>query len=182
MILDSNDKILVSRDINVYGGEVGAATLSEVHAWSGWGDYVDTQYTSGVPFQPAADQWTNLPNNALAGPRGYEPSVGALFEGGKILGRTGDSLLITIEMTALPTTAAVTYLDMAINIGGTVGRIYPRTFTFPKGQSMPRAFSFTVGAYTLETWEANGGQIQLNPSAAINIYDHRVIIIRTTAP
>jgi hypothetical protein len=182
MVLDSNDKIIVTRDTLEGAGERGAATLSEIHGWSGWGDYVDTQYTSGSPFQPAADTWTNLPNNALAGPRGYEPSVGALFAGGKILGRAGDSLLITIEMTALPTTAAVTYLDMAIDIGGAVGRIYPRTFTFPKGQSSPRAFSFTVGAYTLETWEANGGQIQLNPSHTIDIYDHRVVIIRTTAP
>jgi len=182
MAVDSYDKILVSRDSNGAGGSLGSATLSELRGWNGWGDYADREYTEGSPFQPATTVWTDLPNNAVGGPRAYEPDIGTLFSGNKILGRTGDSLVLTIEMTAKPTTAAVTYLDLAIDIGGAIGRIYPQNIAFPKGQNVARPFSFSFGVYTLDTWEANGGQIVVNPSAAMDIYGIRTVVIRTSAP
>lgn len=178
--IDFDDKIWVSRyDPATGGATLTAITRGEFNAHLGWGDYIDTQYTEGSPFVPTVGIWQPLPNNALAGPRDHEPVGLPLYGDGKIRGFEGDALTITVEMAAKPTTGTETYLDMAIDIGGTIGRIFPSTKSFPRGLGFERYFHFTVGCYTLDTWEANGGTVVIRPNADIEIYNIRYVITRS---
>jgi len=158
-----------------------------VNEITGWANFGDTQYTSGSPWQPTADQWTNVPNNGLDVITSQTPlDVTAFYDTvtSKITGRNLDGLLITVEFIGTPTTATATFLDTAFFIGGGLGplgdgRIYQRTLSFPKGQGVPRVHSFTVAGYTLGTWETNGAIFQMNPTAALDIYKVRYVLTRT---
>lgn len=151
-------------------------------AWTGWVNITDGLYTEGSPFQPPTGQWTHMVfGNANVLDTQKPLDVDELFDlvSSTITGRAGDGIAVTIEFTAEPTTATQTFLEAAIDIGGAVGRIYPRTLTFPKGQGNPRTISFSFNGYTLDTWEANGGKLVFNPNAAIDIYGARIVVHRT---
>lgn len=156
-------------------------------SFSGWADYGDTQYTSGSPWLPTVATWNNVPNNAGASLEAELPiDVSEFYDSatGKITGRNGDGLSLTVECVVTPTTAAATYLDMAFFIGGGLGplgdgRIYQRTLSFPKGQGVARVHSFNVDGYTLGTWQANGAIFQMNPTATIEVYAIRYVLTRT---
>lgn len=160
--------------------EVAAPVISDV---TGWAVYNDTQYTSGSPFALAGDSvQRTLPNNAASKIETQKPTdVDTFYDavGQKITGRNGDGILITVELTGRPTTATATFLEVTVDIGGAVGDIYPRTMTFPKGNGVPRTHSFTVAGYTLDTWEANGGTVEVASNANIDLYGVRYIITRT---
>ena len=99
------------------------------------GQYQDTQYTSVSPFALAADTDTNLPNNAGSVIETQKPTdVTTFYDGTVITGRNGDGVTLTIEFQAEPTNVATTYLEVWVDIGGSVGELYRRIITFPKGQ------------------------------------------------
>jgi hypothetical protein len=180
--LDANDRINVTRhntdDVGV-SGSVGVDEIDRfTHEWQGWAEYRDSQYTSGSPFTFSNNTWTDLPNNGLLGPKTQLPTGIDLYDGTHLTGRLNDGIVLTVEFTGMPTTGTLTYLDIAIDIGGSIGRIYNRTLEFPKGQGVARTESFTVFAYTLDTWTANGGKIVVNSNAALSMYDVRYVISR----
>lgn len=170
-------------------GEVGSAVrgiinqLVGVANGSGWASYHDTQYSSGAPFALAGnDTWTTLPNNAGTTIDEQAPQdESVLYDPAtlKITGRTGDAQTITLEITGVPSTGTATYLDIAINIGGAIGRVFPQTISFPRGAGVERSFTVTVALYNLATWEANGGTIEVKANANINLYGMRYNIIRS---
>lgn len=94
-------------------------------------------------------------------------------------GREGDGLLFTFECWVIPTSPSTTYVETSVDIAGVVGEIYPRLFTFPKGQGIVRPISFSIGGYTLDTWESNGGQIKIIGNGTFNLYGARVVLTRT---
>lgn len=151
---------------------------------TGWAEYTDTQYTSGSPWQPTPATWNDVPNNAGSKIETQMPlDITKMYDGatGKILGRNGDGLSITVEFIAKPTTATATFMDFAFFIGNNLGplgdgRIYQRTLSFPKGQNVERVHSFNVDGYTLGTWEANGAKFQINPTNAVDIYKLRYVL------
>lgn len=148
----------------------------------GWADYADSVYTSGSPFSLAADTDTILPNNGANGPKGYAPDGVTLYDtvGQKITGIEGETRLITIDFKVVPTSAAATYIEVWIDIGGAVGELYRRINSFPKGSGSVRNITLTTYAYTLNTWEANGGSVYVRSNGPCNIYDIRYVIGRTT--
>lgn len=150
---------------------------------TGWANYLDTEYSDGSPFALTGnDTYVTLPNNAGSKLEGQLPQDITKFydEVGQTLeGLNGDGVSLTIEMTARPVTATVTYLDVGIDIGGAVGIIYPRTITFPKGNGVDRTFSFSFTGYQLDTWEANGGTVKVKANANMEIYGVRYVITRT---
>jgi hypothetical protein len=160
-------------------GGGGAGSYANGHReYLGWGDYVDTQYTQGSPLSISANTDVILPNNAQSGPRFQEPQGIELFKDGKISGRNGDSILYTLDFKAIPVNANATVLETWVDIGGTVGELYRRLVTFPKGTGVERPVTLTTMAYTLDTWEQNGGAIYIRCNGDLNIYDIRVIISR----
>ena len=146
---------------------------------SGWGEYKDTQYTDVSTFAIAADIDVLVPNNNLAGVKAYEPVGVTFYDAGKITGRTGDSIVISINMKALPTSANTTYIEFWLDIGGAVGELFRRVVSFPKGNGILRPISFTTLAYNLGTWEANGATVYARANGTAEIYDISYVVTRT---
>lgn len=148
---------------------------------TGWGQYSDTANTcAGTPFAIAADTDTNVPNNAGSVIETYKPrDVTTFYDGTVITGRTGDGLLITVDMIANPTSVSTTYAEVWFDIGAPVGELYRRIITFPKGNGVIRPINFTVAGYTLNTWEANGATVRIRTNGTATICDVRYIITRT---
>lgn len=146
---------------------------------TGWADYADTQYTSGSPLSVLADTDTLLPNNGLGGVKTQEPSDGPFYADGKITGREGDGLLITVDFKVTPTNANTTLLEVWFDIGGSVGELYRRPITFPKGNGVERGVNFTVAGYTLDTWEANGAEVYVRANGTCEIHTIRYVLTRT---
>jgi len=140
---------------------------------SGWATYVDTQYpSSGAAFTVPATTITQIPNNKGTVNESQKPAdVTTFYDGSVITGRNGDGLGIMIYFKAVPTSASQ-YLDVWIDIGGSIGELYRQTFAFPKGIGVERGILYALpSAYTLNTWEANGGTVYCYSDAALDIYD-----------
>ena len=164
-------------------GDITAQNLRDavvsLHAGSGWADYADNQYTSGSPFALSANTDTVLPNNAGVIRNSELPGdVSAFYSGGKIAGREGDALAITIDFKAVPTNPAATFLEVWFDIGGSVGELYRRIVTFPKGQDVERGVTMTTMVYTLDTWEANGADVYVRCNGTADLYDIRFVVAR----
>lgn len=145
----------------------------------GWADFVDTNYTSGSPLSLTADTDTILTNNAGTVRNTYAPSdIGAMYSGGKIVGRVGEALGITIDFTAVPTNANTTLIETWIDIGSPVGQLYRRPYSFPKGNGVARQIVSSTLAYTLDTWETNGGTVYVRANNTCDIYDIRFVLFR----
>ena len=154
--------------------------FDEAYNFTGWGEYSDTQYTSGSPFSVAADTDTVLPNNAGSKIESQKPSdVTEFYDGTVITGRNGDGLAITVDFLAVPTSAAATYIEVWIDIGGGIDPLYKRIVTFPKGSGVVRPINFSVNAYTLNTWEANGGTVYVRSNGPVDLYNIRYVLTRT---
>lgn len=148
----------------------------------GWADYADTQYTSGSPLSVLANTDTLLPNDGLGGVKTYEPPDVTLYDAGtqKITGINGETRLWTLDCSVLPTSGGTTYIEFWLDIGGTVGELYRRIVSFPKGNGVIRPVTLTTFIYTLDTFEANGGSVYCRANGSCNIYDIRFILARTT--
>lgn len=98
---------------------------------------------------------------------------------GKITGRNGDGLNFLIDLKLKPTTGGATRVDIWIDIGGSVGELYKRTTTLNKGNGVEHSITISAAGYTLGTWEANGGVVYINSTAAVDIYEIRFVMTRT---
>lgn len=125
---------------------------------TGWAAYSHTGATQSF----VANVKQTLTNNAGATIETQMPAdVSALYASGLITGRNGDAIGIGIELIFTPDDATASNLFMAIDIGGAVGEIYPEDFSIFRGASMPHKISYSALAYTLDTWEANGGAVKV---------------------
>lgn len=97
-----------------------------------------------------------------------------------ITGRYGDGISITLEMIVVPTSSATdTRVRWAIDIGGAIGVIYQMEQTLTKGNGALHYVLSTTNAYTLDTWEANGGKIWIwATNGPIQIQSRRIVIHR----
>ena len=159
---------------------IGLSQTSIQRVDSGWGSYVDTAYTFGSPFAVLAATDTLLPNNKGTVIETQKPTdVATFYSGAVINGQDGDGLLITLEMKIVPTNAGTDTVDIWFDIGGTVGQLFRRVWTFPKGTGVIRPISFTVSVYTLDTWAANGATAYIRGNNTLSVYDIKYVITRT---
>ena len=141
---------------------------------TGWGSYVDTVNVDlGTAQVITADTDTILTNNAGSKIETQLPAHVTTFydsSTNKITGRNGDNLDAMIYFKAYPSSVNQ-YMDIWIDIGGVIGELYRQTFNFPKGASIERGILYSLpSAYTLGTWEANGGTIYVRSNAELSIY------------
>lgn len=147
---------------------------------SGWGNYVDTAYTSGSPFALSTDADTALPNNKGSVLESHLPAdVTTFYNGTTITGREGDNIIITVDFDCVPTAVGSTLLEVWFDIGGAVGELYRRPITFPKGQGEIRHVNFTTLGYTLDTWETNGATVYVRGNGTFDLYNIRYVISRS---
>lgn len=151
---------------------LAAVSAQSIQGITGWASYIDTQYPDSLnAFTVAADTDTVFPNNAGAVIDSQKPvDVTTFYDGSVITGRNGDALDLMIYCKAIPT-AANQWVDIWVDIGGSIGELYRQTFTFPKGAGVERGLLYALSsAYTLDTWAANGGTVYIRSNASIDIY------------
>ena len=160
---------------------VNMAGATSSNDFTGWADYVDGTYTEALPFEINTTKLT-LPNNANTVRASQKPlDISTFYDASTstITGRNGDGINILIEFKAKPTSNGNTRLTVAIDIGAPVGEIYPRDFVLSKGNGVEHSYLSSFNAYTLGTWEANGGTVKIASTAPADIYDIRYVITRT---
>ena len=151
--------------------------FNEIFGRTGWASYVDTQYTSGSPFSVLANTDTPLPNNAGTIIDSQKPTdITTFYDGTTITGRNGDALDFMIYFKATPS-AINQSLDVYVDITGGTGtpanlaRLYEQTFSFPRGSGVERGILYALpSAYTLNTWQANGGVVYIRSDAALTLH------------
>ena len=168
--LASVDQAGLQSQINVL-----EARIAILEGATGWGEYTHTGSTQSLTASTKAA----LVNNKGGVLEVQKPTdVGTLYDGTVITGRNGDSILGVIEMTFTPDDAVASNLFVAIDIGGAVGEIYPEDFTIALGAGLPHIIRYAPPAYTLNTWEANGGTIRVEADGDGVISDVRYVIHR----
>ena len=162
------------------------SVIESIAGRTGWAQYQDQQYIEATPFSLIANSDVLLPNDGLISLETQKPTdVTSFYNGTKITGRNGDGILITVEFTAIPTSASTTYIEVWFDITGGTGtpaslaNLYRRIISFPKGNGIARLVNFTVSGYTLNTWEANGAEVKVRANGTANLYDIRYVITRT---
>lgn len=150
---------------------------------TGWASYIDTTYTSESQLAISADTDTHLQINIDSSVTSQMPDdVSAFYIGSpdfEITGRNGDAIDIMLYFKAVPSNISQ-WIDIWIDIGGSVGELYRQTFSFPKGVGNPRGILYALSsAYTLDTWESNGGKIYVRSNASLGIYDINLNIDRS---
>ena len=157
--------------------------FTEVYDSTGWGNYADNIYTVGSPLTITdGAAAVSLPNNKANTIETQKPTdVTTFYDGNVITGRNGDGINITIELKCKPLgVGASPKLTLYIDIGGSVGAIYTRDFVLSKGNGVEHYYLSSFNAYTLNTWESNGGAVMVSAeNEDIAIYDIRYIITRT---
>ena len=161
-------------------GGAGENTADLIASASGWANYSDTAYTSVAPFTILADTDTVLPNNKGSVIDSQLPiDIATYYDAGVIKGFDGDSMEILIEFKVKPTSAAATYVEVWLNIGGVFTELFKRITGFPKGTGVERPISFTTLAFNGATWEANGATVYVRSNGPLELYDIRYIVSRT---
>ena len=159
---------------------VGLADTALQPIDTGWAQHADTFYTALAPFAILADTDTVVPNNNGSVIDSQKPAdVTTFYDGTVITGRNGDGITITVDLMVIPTSVNTTYIEFWFDIGGSLGRIYPRIVSFPKGVGLERPLNFTVTGYTLNTWAANGATVYVRANGSANLHTIRYIITRT---
>lgn len=155
----------------------------DYNQFTGWSDYSDNTYTTGSPFLlTTASGVSDLPNDAATVNESQKPiDISTFYDGTTITGRQGDGLNITIEFKCRPDGAgADPRLLVYIDIGGVVPPLYNRNFFLNKGNGVEHFFLSSFNAYTLDTWQANGGTVKIQAfNEDIEIYDIRYVLTRT---
>jgi|GEM_PF-2380675 len=155
---------------------------SNANDYTGWGVYNDTQFTEASPGAIAASTIYYLPNNALNKIESQIPiDITTFYDETtqKITGRNGDGLNVVIEFKMKPQTNNNTRVTLSIDIGGSVGEIYTRDFVLTRGFDEEHYYLSSFDAYTLGTWEANGGSVLIRSTHAVEVYDIRYVLTRT---
>jgi len=101
-----------------------------------------------------------------------------LYDGTVITGRNGDSIMIAVEFTFTPSDGDSSELSVNIDIGGSVGEIYAVSFPITQGQDVAHKISYNPPVYTLDTWTANGGVVEVRCDGAGTISTVRYVIHR----
>ena len=72
------------------------------------------------------------------------------------------------------------YFDVAINIGGALGRVSNETVTFTRAANTEQKFDIDLSYFTGTTFITNGGIIEIVPTNGdMSIYDIVLVIFRT---
>ena len=152
---------------------------SEILGRSAWASYVDTVYSSAnTPFASAttffvaAGTTVKVPNNGgFVINSQLSPDIGTFWDipSQKITGREGDNLDLMAYWKAQPL-GQNAELDIWIDIGGSVGELYRETQYF-RGANETKGVKYDLSsAYTLDTWQANGGELYMKPSVDMHFW------------
>lgn len=96
----------------------------------------------------------------------------------KITGRNGDAITVKVQLTFTPDDATASDFTVDVDIGGAIGIVERQDFSVIRGAGVEHYFAWTFVAYTLNTWEANGGEVYATCDGPGDITDLRIVIAR----
>ncbi|WMI65284.1 hypothetical protein RBH94_14620 [Aestuariibaculum sp. YM273] len=179
LVFDTNENAFYNFDGSSWVKLISETSISD---YTGWADYSDGTYTEASPLSLVANTKITLPNHATTIRDSQKPIDITEFynsTNSTITGRNGDGINVVIEFKIKPTVNQTTKITVAIDIGGGIGELYKRDFITSKGVGVQHYYLSSFNAYTLDTWEANGGTVKIVSDYAAEIYDIRYIITRT---
>lgn len=143
---------------------------------TGWGNYADTAGAQTL----ATGVRTVFTNNAGTTIETQKPSdVTAFWAANKITGRTGDAILVKVQCRFTPADGTASEIRFEVDIGGGIGVVEEQQFTIAGGAAIAHPISWTFAAYTLDTWETNGGTIFVTADGPGDLTIKRVVVQRT---
>lgn len=95
-----------------------------------------------------------------------------------ITGRNGDAIIVKVQCIFTPSDATASSIEFETDIGGVPGVVEYQDFPVIKGAGVAHRLSWTFLAYTLDTWEANGGTINVEADGPGDLTNKRVLIAR----
>ncbi len=154
---------------------------------TGWASYIDGTYTSGNPLIISQGLTSTITVDSASTITTHLPDGVTSFwdeVNNKITpDNEGDAYVVRIDFTAF-TDNQNGVAEIILDIGGTIGAVFSRTITFPRGtgSTNAREISNTNLVYTLGTFIANGGTFSLESiSGTTSIYDIVITISRIHA-
>lgn len=183
----SNKVGLISNPANAQN-KVSDADMNEIktsvnalYNVAGWVEYKDLTNTVSNKQSLTAGQETALTIDGASTIKTYKPlgmGNSELWAGNKITPLAlGDAYSIRIDFNA-DIANANGYFDFGIYIDGAIGYAVQDTYTFPKGSGVAHRYSLNFLIYCLATFLANGGELRINPSHTMQVWDKRIILSR----
>jgi len=150
-------------------------SIGDLQNLTGWGAYFHTGSSQSL----STNTKVTLTNNAGTILHPQKPDdIDSFYESNLITAREGDGLAIAVELTFTPDNSTASNLYMAVDIGGSVGEIYPKDFPITKGASVAHKISYNITVYALDTWEANGGAVKIEADGPGVVTGVRYVIHR----
>lgn len=147
----------------------------------GWAEFRDTQHTDASRQSLLANQDNKVTINSGATILSQAPTGGeGLWDivDNKIRPiKIGDSYNVRVDFKAA-ISSNDGFFEFSVNIGGAIGVALAELKVFPKGQGVVHNFSIDFPIYTLDTFVANGGELIINPSHSMTIFDKRIILFK----
>ena len=142
---------------------------------TGWASYADSIYTDASPLSIANGVTATVNNNAATVINSYIPFGVTSFWNSATAKITpinaGDGYTFCLRCKIKPS-AADTYLDFGIDVGGAVGVIFKQTLVLPKGAGIEHDINIECTGYSLATFVANGGIMKITANGGtLSIYN-----------
>lgn len=153
--------------------------------YQGWGQFEDSRVTLGTPTQvlTSGARTLMLNNGALntvqKSPSDLSVPLWDVSTNKHVPISAFDTYHVRIGLTAEGYAGATPYIDIELDIGGSIGVIYSDSRSLRKGGAAQRLnFSFPV--FTGDTYFANGGSLYLTyqGTGTCTIYRTNILIIR----
>lgn len=151
--------------------------VADAEKLTGWGAYFDGAGSQAI----SAATRTQVTINSAATIVTQKPADVATFwdnSTNTITGREGDAIVVKVQCIFTPSDATASMALFDVDIGGSIGIVEYHTFTIALGSGVAHYLSWTFVAYTLDTWEANGGKIYITTDGPGALTSKRVVIAR----
>jgi hypothetical protein len=156
--------------------------FDEVYSFTGWEQITDTTYTSGSPLTIATGVTGKIQTGTVTKIQTQIPSGVTTFwdtTTDKLLGvNNGDAFTLSLRFKA-KMDVINGYFDVALNIGGALGKVSNETSVFTRASGTEQKFDIDLSYFTGTTFITNGGTIEIIPTNGnIEIYDIVLVIFR----
>ena len=165
------------------GGDMINDNFDEVYSFTGWEQITDTTYTVGSPLSILEGVTGKILTGTVTKIQTQLPAGVSTFWDAttdKLLAvNNGDAFTLSLRFKA-KMNVLNGYFDVAINIGGALGRVSNETLTFTRAANTEQKFDVDLSYFTGTTFIANGGILEIVPTNGnISIYDIVMVVIRT---
>ena len=156
--------------------------FDEVYSFTGWEQITDSTYTVGSPLTIATGVTGKIQTGTVTKIQTQLPTGVTTFwdtTTDKLVAvNNGDAFTLSLRFKA-KMDVNNGYFDVALNIGGALGKISNETAVFTRISGTEQNFDIDFSYFTGTTFITNGGTIEIIPmNGNIEIYDIVLVIFR----